>query len=249
MFNPKKSSVAFFFVSLLLALLHPYRGAIAAESYQVFTEDFAPYNYLDNGKLVGLSVDVVDSVFRELKASANYQVLPWARAYEYALNTPNTLIFSLARNPQREKLFKWVGAISAVETCLFAFESSVIEPLYTLEQAKKFRVVTQLQGHISIVLTKAGFIRGGNLIDSVSIESSLQMLKAGRADIIGLPRQVLEHYMQYGRGKTEERLKTIICFDNTALYLAFNKDTPDETVLKFKQAMIKVKKSLQEENK
>lgn len=240
----KKLRGTYSLVFLLLTLCSLTREAVAQESYQVLTEDFAPFNYIENGELVGISVELVDLVFKELDVKADYQVLPWARAYEYALNTPNTLIFSLARNHQRERLFKWVGEISVIETCLFAFEDSKISPLQGLEQAKNYRVVTQLQGHFSLLLKKAGFIRGENLIDSISIESALQMLKAGRADMIGLPLQVLEHYMRYGRGKSEKGLKTIICFDSTALYLAFNKDTPDSTVLQFQQAMRKVKQEI-----
>jgi polar amino acid transport system substrate-binding protein len=39
------------------------------------------------------------------------EVYPWVRAYKMAQTTPNVMLFSILLNPQRENLFKWVGAL------------------------------------------------------------------------------------------------------------------------------------------
>jgi len=211
------------------------------KTFTVFTEDFPPFNYVHNDKLVGSNVELVNKIFAELDITPNYQVLPWARAYQYVTNTPNTLIFSIARNKEREELFKWVGAFTGVETCLFSLKSANVGPIQTLSQAKNYHVVTQLNGHINMVLARHGFEHGSNLTLSISVESSVKMLESGRADLIGLPKDVVYHFIKLQGRDPYQLIQEQLCFDSTALYLAFNKNTPEETVERFRQAMKKVK--------
>ena len=79
---------------------------------KVVTETYPPYQFLnENGKLVGCSVDLVNALFKLTKDDLNIQIMPWARAYITALNTKNTLIFSMVRNHIREDKFIWIGTI------------------------------------------------------------------------------------------------------------------------------------------
>ncbi|BBQ54171.1 hypothetical protein WP2S18C03_32520 [Aeromonas veronii] len=96
---------ALFSVSSVLAL-----GAAQAAPLNVMTEDYPPFNMQgEGGKIVGLSTEVVEELFKRAGVEYKITLMPWKRAYEDTLSTPNTALYSTTRTPERETLFKWVG--------------------------------------------------------------------------------------------------------------------------------------------
>lgn len=227
------------FVCLLLPIL-----SIHAETISVVTEVFAPYNYQKDGKVTGISVDIVSKVFEKLNITPQYQVLPWAEAYKTAVKNDNTLIFSMAKNPARDKLFQWVGTLSSVDVCLFSLAHRKDINISHLSQAKQLKVITQPHGHISQVLRREGFKERLNLKTMPTINQSIQMLENNEADLIGYPLLVLQHHIKQQGQQPEKLLKTQLCFNNTELYMAFNKTTSKNIVNKFKLALQSVKQEI-----
>lgn len=88
--------------------------AFAHDEIRIVTEELPPYNMTQDGQITGMSTEVVQAVLKEVGMSAPIQSMPWARAYDIALNSENTLIYSITRTRQRENLFKWVGDIAPV---------------------------------------------------------------------------------------------------------------------------------------
>jgi CheY-like chemotaxis protein len=62
---------------------------------KIYTEDSPPGNYLNEGKIEGLAVDIVREILVRLKLPDNIEVVPWARGYTLALNQPNVALFDL----------------------------------------------------------------------------------------------------------------------------------------------------------
>ncbi len=85
--------------------------ARASKELQIFTEDSPPSTYLENGKLAGLSAEIVQEILNRLNLADTIKMVPWARGYNLALNEPGVLLFSTTRLPQREELFQWVGPL------------------------------------------------------------------------------------------------------------------------------------------
>ncbi|MDM8537696.1 transporter substrate-binding domain-containing protein [Desulfobacterales bacterium HSG17] len=70
----------------------------------IITEDWPPYNYEENGKIKGFSVDIVHAIMQELGKNYKISLLPGARG-EFILRTKsNVMSFSLFRTPERENL-------------------------------------------------------------------------------------------------------------------------------------------------
>nr|BFE97768.1 hypothetical protein GCM10020185_83040 [Pseudomonas brassicacearum subsp. brassicacearum] len=81
-------------------------SAGAAEApLRIVTEELPPYNMTQNGRMTGMSTEVVQAVLKEVGMDAPIHSMPWARAYELALNESNVLIYSIVRTPAREPLF------------------------------------------------------------------------------------------------------------------------------------------------
>ena len=117
------------FVIISLFLLS---AGLYAESYpalEILTEEFAPYNFEENGKLQGISVDLLVLMLERAGFSEtreDIKVMVWSRAYGLVLNNPDTLLFSMTRTKERENLFKWVGPIDTNVIELFAKKSKHI---------------------------------------------------------------------------------------------------------------------------
>ena len=113
-----------------------------AQEILIVTEDYPPYHYQENGKIVGQGTETVQAVLKVLKIEADILMLPWARAYKMALEKKNTLIYGIARMPKRENLFKWVGVTSPVNYCLFALNDRSDINIQFLEAAKRYNIGT-----------------------------------------------------------------------------------------------------------
>ena len=97
--------------------------AFSARDLTYITEQFPPYNYQENGKLQGISVDLLEKVWENMGANLNrsvIQLLPWKEGYQETLDENGKVLFSTARLPQREQLFKWAGPIGPIRNVLLA---------------------------------------------------------------------------------------------------------------------------------
>ncbi|MGP1629110.1 MAG: substrate-binding periplasmic protein, partial [Giesbergeria sp.] len=219
--------------------------AAAQAPVRILTEEYPPYNYTDQGKITGLSTEVVMAVLQELKLRGDFQSLPWARAYETARNTPDVLIYSIGRTPERDKSFKWVGVIATTNYYLFGRPGRTYH-VDSLEAAKKYRIATVNEDVGEEFLLSRGFVKGQNLQPSVKYELNYEKLKMDRVDL-WIMDELTASYLARQAGddpaKTLLRVYRIPELTNDESYMAFGKQTPDATVEKFRHALETVKRS------
>ncbi len=102
-----QGSVSAIVLGLLLS-----KSAVAAQPLRVVLEVSPPHQTLDNGKVGGLTTAVVAAMLQQAGLSASYEVYPWARAFRIAATTPDVLIYNMARTPEREAQFEWIGIVT-----------------------------------------------------------------------------------------------------------------------------------------
>ena len=88
-----------------------------------FTGNYAPFNYVENNELRGMSAELLSKVFRPAKSAKTLKdgkVVPSARGYKFAQQKKNTVLFSKTRTKAREKLFTCVVAITSTVISLIA---------------------------------------------------------------------------------------------------------------------------------
>jgi polar amino acid transport system substrate-binding protein len=221
-------------------------GVHAAESPDtdivLLTENFPPYNMAKNGKnfaqdenINGIAVDIVREMFK--RADITYSLtlrFPWERVYKLALENPGYGAFVMARLPDREKLFKWVGPIGPDDWIMLAKADSKIT-LESLEQARKYKIGAYKGDAIAETLTKQGLKPVVVLRD----QDNAKKLISGQIDLwaTGDPAG---RYL--ARQEGVNGLKTVLRFNSAELYLALNKDVPDETVAKLQAALDQLRK-------
>lgn len=233
-------------LSVALALLAStgYAAVASAHALTVVTEELPPYNMTLDGKLTGMGTEVVQAVLAEVGEQAHIQSMPWARAYDIALNSENVLIYSIARTPQREALFKWVGVIAPTRWFLFSLPGTHFD-LRNLDDARQYQIATVKEDVGEQYLVDKGFVIGQNLQSSNKYEHNYEKLKAGRVDL-WISNELNAHYLvRQGSDNPDETAVPQLSLDDLGgadgLCMAFSRNTPDELVERFRKALVRVK--------
>ncbi|MDR6960857.1 polar amino acid transport system substrate-binding protein [Pseudomonas brassicacearum] len=208
----------------------------------LLTENFPPYNMAMNGKnfaqdenINGIAVDIVREIFKRADISYSLTLrFPWERIYKLALENPGYGVFVMARLPEREKLFKWVGPIGPDDWIMLAKTDSKIT-LDSLEQARKYRIGAYKGDAIAETLAKQGL----NPIVVLRDQDNARKLVNGQIDLwaTGDPAG---RYLARQEGVND--LKTVLRFNSAELYLALNKDVPDDVVARLQAALDELRK-------
>ncbi|QXH95332.1 ABC transporter substrate-binding protein [Pseudomonas ogarae] len=234
----KRLVLAFAGATLLLA------GTVRAAdtSLVLLTENFPPYNMAKNGKnfaqdenIHGIAVDIVREIFKRADISYSLTLrFPWERIYKLALENPGYGVFVMARLPEREKLFKWVGPIGPDDWIMLAKADSKIA-LGSLEQARQYKVGAYKGDAIAETLAKQGL----NPIVVLRDQDNARKLVNGQIDLwaTGDPAG---RYLARQEGVND--LKTVLRFNSAELYLALNKDVPDDVVARLQKALDELRK-------
>lgn len=217
--------------------------AAASKVLRVVTEEFPPYNYTEDGKVIGIATEVIRKVLTELKLDVKIEVLPWSRALGTAEQNENVLIYCIGRNKTRESKFKWVGVIAPTKYYLFSKADREDIQINKLDDAKKYTIATMINGVREQYLKANGFVVGKQL-DSVSkIEQGLKMLVKGRVDLWA-SNEFTGYYLMKKLGLRKEDFKRAYFIDglpSEGYYMAFGNKTSNEMVEKFRAALKKVK--------
>lgn len=72
-----------------------------------FLED-EPIYTSSNADAPGFMLDIVNAMLAHLQLAPRVEFLPWRRAQALAQRTPNSIIFPLARTPERESSYQWL---------------------------------------------------------------------------------------------------------------------------------------------
>jgi len=231
------------FAGGLLLLAGAARAADTADtSLVLLTENFPPYNMAKNGKnfaqdenIEGIAADIVRETFK--RAGISYSLtlrFPWERIYKLALEKPGYGVFVMARLPDRETLFKWVGPIGPDDWVMLARADSQLV-LEALQQARKYKIGAYKGDAIAETLARQGLAPVLVLRD----QDNAKKLVAGQIDLwaTGDPAG---RFLARQEGVTG--LKTVLRFNSTELYLALNKEVPDEVVARLQAALDQLRK-------
>ena len=220
--------------------------ALADDDIRIVTEELPPYNMTLNGRLTGMGTEVVQAVLQEVGVQASIHSMPWARAYDIALNSENVLIYSISRTAQREKLFKWVGVIAPVRWYLFAKPGSNIH-LDCLDDARKYQIATVKQDAGEQYLVSQGFAVGKNLQSGNRYEYNYEKLKFGRVDLwVSIELNALYLIRKAGDDPDRMVIRALSLSEldgNSGLNLAFSLKTPDALVERFSRALETIRRN------
>jgi len=216
-------------VSLMLMICLPMVSALT-----IYTEISGKAQYYDeNNRLTGSSVEMVREIQRRLGDSTPIQVVPWARGYNELENGTEVLLFSTTMTDEREPLFKWVGPVFRLDWAFYVKKGSGVV-IASLEEAKALeRIGTYRDDAREKFLISQGF---ENLDSTNNSVLNVKKLIAGRLDaVISSDEGIIASLIEAGFGP--EDVEEAFNIRTYELYLSFSKDTSDEIVNKWHNAM------------
>ena len=215
----------------------------AAETLQVVTEDYAPYNYLEEAEVKGLGTEVVEAMLEEAGFEYSLDIYPWARAISLARSRPNVLINSISRFPERETQFQWIGVIARIDFHVFALaKRDDIKPFSQLSQARAWSIGTVRNDALEQYLISRNF---SNLQRNNNHEANLLKLLMGRIDLWPVSQETAYYYArQAGYGpSTLKIVHDIEDFTGGDLYVAASLKTSPEVVKRLQEALATIKQN------
>ncbi len=227
---------------LLMLMAASVRAALP-DDYKVvlLTENFPPFNMAADGKnyaaernISGINADIVREMFK--RAGIAYSMtlrFPWERIYNQVLEQPDQGLFSTTYTPEREPLFKWVGPLASTGWVLLAPPGSSLR-LSSLEQAQPYRIGAYKNDAVSQHLESKGL----EPINSLRDQENIGKLLKGRIDLWATTDPV-GPYLAKQEGVSG--LTTVLRFNDAQLFLALNKQTPDEVVTRLQKALNEMK--------
>jgi polar amino acid transport system substrate-binding protein len=214
--------------SLILISVSPVRP----ENMIILTENLPPLNYVEDGVLVGPSVEIVREIQKRVGSNEKIEVYPWARAYKMALEEENIVLFSTTYTKDRHDKFKWIGPLAKKRDILIAKKSSGIE-INSLEDAKKVKRIGTLRDDTRELLLKS---LGFSNLESVSDEQqNAKKLILGRIDLWAYKIPGLRTICDLS-GVNYDELKEVYHLREIEVMIAFSKKSPDQIVQKWRDA-------------
>lgn len=233
-------------IFFILIVAFPSR---AIEKLRVIGDDsFPPYNYYlseEKNEVRGFTIELIQWVLEEsgIEKEGDIILLPWARALKMMENKSNTLILDIARNPAREKRYKWVGPIAPREIWLYKLKSRKNLHVNSIAEIKNYLTGVARGSSISNELLKYGFEDGENLVFATREVQNIKKLLKGRVDFITFNSVELE----WGAKRLTPPVD-INMFEPAYLisgeyqyYFALNKQVSDDTVIKLQKALDQIK--------
>ncbi len=230
------------FISILLFGVFNISNVIAHDfKLEIITEDWAPYNYVEDNIVIGFSVEIVQAIMEELGEKHEIKVYPGARGEMMLDSMPNIMNFSLLRTPERETKYKWIGPISE-EAIYFYKRKDDPREFKTLDDIKRVKTITvPHKGLVKSYVDAQGIT---NINALTTREAQFLHLFMGRADLSINASQIgVAYYLKKLNKPPDALVRTQVKLLEFPLYIACSKGIPDRVIKKWQRALDKIKSS------
>jgi polar amino acid transport system substrate-binding protein len=209
--------------------------ATSLPSMVVVTEDAPPFTYRVNGELAGPALPFIDKLMQAAGLPYTHRVYPWARSMALAQHAPNVLIYALARTPEREHRFHWIGELVDLPVHLYGMAGRQNLQVVSLAQARQLRIGV-INKDVRLDWFKAnGFSEltpssEGGLDLSENHDVNMLKLRRGMVDAVPVSRIALQTYCRQQKLDCGQFRQLYPLPMTLSLYLAASKKTPYEHV-------------------
>lgn len=219
---------------IILAISIACSKPAAEPAIRIISEEYPPFNYTDEtGNFTGTATVLVKAIMEKIGVNIPIEVMPWDKAYVLVQREPDVALYSMARLPEREHLFMWVGPVGSYENWLYARKGSAVK-VNSLEEARtvgKIAVVKDEAGQIK--LAEQGFI---NFEYTPTTVDGLKKLAAGEVDLwLGSNADLA--LVAKKAGVSVDDLEPAVFVHKLDLFIAFNKNTPFAVVDSWQRAL------------
>jgi polar amino acid transport system substrate-binding protein len=208
----------------------------------VVTEEWPPYNFLEDGVLKGFSVEVVQAIIDRLNLKISIEIYPSMRTTLMLGSVPGTMMITMLRTPERETKYKWIGPLGDGAIYFYKKNGSPLE-IANLDDARKVRLIgCRHAGLVFNTLKSAGFTN----LDPTSTggESVYKKLLLDRCELaISDTPLGVKHVLRKWNMPTNALVQTAVKLVEAPLYIACSPDIPDRDIALWQKTLDGLKTS------
>lgn len=234
--------------AILLLLFSIKNQAAQLSDIEYITENFPPYNFQDKGVAKGITVDVLLKSAHEMGQTIDRQNIvfrPWARGYNRVLQGPMVVLFAMARTPEREGQFQWVGPILQTRIVLLGKQSNNI----SIKRAQDLSgysigVVRDDAGEQLVQALLLNKVPSKILQQSAKPKDLINKLAHERIDLLAYEETVSRDLIEK-LGFRNSDYQVVYVLKETTSYFAFSKDIPESLVSELQMGLDRLKQKNQ----
>ena len=214
------------------------------QQVQLYTSESPPTEFYDEKKeLDGFSVDVARELQRRVGNSKPIKLLPWKRAYQYGLESPNVGLFTASRNKEREDKFHWIIHLTTRKSAFYAHKDkddlnqSKFQNASLEEFKSAYTIGVVREGNREKYLIDHGYTN----FESVNTEViNIKKLLRGRIDLVFLSSIEASSLLK-NFGLSSNTIVPIFTVYQNDSYIMISKSTPLATVEKWQRVAEEMK--------
>lgn len=198
------------------------------------TEEYPPFNMMQEGVGVqGLAVDLIGGILMNLgESKPEISLGAWKDGYKALQEGPDVCLFSMARIPERDALFKWVGPIATVKHVVITKKGSGVK--VTSPEDLKGLTIGTIEDDASHQLARsAGATR---FIHGKDSREHMDMLLNGEIDVWAYYDATALWQMR-SMNYDPEDFEFQLSMEESDLYYAFSTDVSDERIAELQRSL------------
>lgn len=217
----------------LILLASVRLGAVESQpGISVYTEEWPPVSFSDNGRPSGMAVEVVREMLQRAGLKVEIEVVPWARGYKLVTEKPNVILFAVGRTPPREQLMTLIGPLVSVRTEIYQKYGADWKGKAG-DALRKAIVGTYRAAFFENLARENGFT---HIELAVTPDRSARMLLAGRIDLWVDSNLSAAAIVQVAGGSPAD-IEPVMTLDVTEMMLGVSRGTPARIVLVLEDAL------------
>ncbi len=154
----------------------------AAETWKVGSqEDFVPFNYVENGKYVGIDVEILHTAVDAIGVTLDHRPTSWRRALLDFGAGKLDAIFQLTPTPERFDNWHMVGPLRTTQTVFMTRANSAVDDIHDLSDLSGLIV-----GAVAGYTYGHAFDNDDTIFKEPSVDdfTNVRKLLLGRSDIV-----------------------------------------------------------------
>ncbi len=199
---------------------------------KIYTENYQPYNYEENGQIAGISAEIVQRILQELNIDKDIVIKDWSESYNELLAGEDVVLFTTILNADRVDKMKWAGPVCSVTSYFYIKSGSDIK-ISTLGDAKALNSIGVVSGYAyADDLENNGF---SNIVFAEGIDELAAKLMTGEVDAIVESPYALRSAMNSSGYDYDSDVEKEFLFDEQQGYIAFSLNISDDVVNAWQQ--------------
>ena len=227
---------------LVLCVISSWQQSEATEKLHIYTEHFAPYNFLQNQEIVGINVDLVKLACARANIHCEFELLSWTRAFKFAQENPVGGLVSVSRTPVRETKFNWVGPLVKTQACFYKLKWRTDIPVLNKRLLKNYTIGLMRNDVYQSVLNSWGLVENDDYLVYADRYEDIRAFELGKLDLILASSYTLGYYLLPSNIDMGD-VEPVFYMQDPSLkgnYLALNKAVPDSLVLSLQHGLAQI---------